>query len=278
MSNDKGAGQLVSTDGGVLRHEPSQALIQAKADGNNLMSVISTAVTGGKIDATTLAKLYEMRNQELARIARMEFVDAMARFKEDPPKIVKDKRVHFPSKNGGATTDYMHATLPNVVAAVIEKLASVGISHRWENKVADGKAQVTCILTHTGGHEERTEFPPISPDNTGNKNAIQAVQSAITYAQRYTLLSALGLSAGDDDDGQSAGGPRLPDGGNISESQEADLRALIQENNGDLSKLLKHWKVESLADIPVANFNFCCQFVRDMAKVKSARQGGKVSR
>ena len=40
-------------------------------------------------------------------------------------------------------------------------------------------------------------------DQSGNKNGFQAIGSAVTYLQRYTLKSALGLSAEVDDDAQS---------------------------------------------------------------------------
>lgn len=47
-----------------------------------------------------------------------------------------------------------------------------------------------------------------APDNSGKKNAIQSIASAVTYMQRYTLLAATGMSTkGMDDDGNSAGDP-----------------------------------------------------------------------
>ena len=41
-------------------------------------------------------------------------------------------------------------------------------------------------------------------DQSGSKNGFQAIGSAVTYLQRYTLKAALGLSAEVDDDAQSA--------------------------------------------------------------------------
>ena len=46
----------------------------------------------------------------------------------------------------------------------------------------------------------------VQADKSGSKNVIQAVGSAVTYGQRYTLIGALGITTADEDiDG------RLPD-------------------------------------------------------------------
>jgi hypothetical protein len=53
------------------------------------------------------------------------------------------------------------------------------------------------------GHSERTTLSATA-DTSGSKNSIQAIGSTVTYLQRYTLLAAVGLAAGGDDDGQAA--------------------------------------------------------------------------
>ena len=64
--------------------------------------------------------------------------------------------------------------------------------------------KVTCRITHRDGHYEETSlFGPV--DGSGNKNPIQAIGSAVTYLQRYTLKAAVGIAASQDDDAQEAG-------------------------------------------------------------------------
>ena len=41
-------------------------------------------------------------------------------------------------------------------------------------------------------------------DNTGSKNTVQSMGSAITYARRYSLSALVGVVADDDDDGEGA--------------------------------------------------------------------------
>ena len=81
-------------------------------------------------------------------------------------------------------------------------LAEHGLSHSWSTEQIGSAIAVTCILTHEQGHSERTTLSG-EADTSGNKNAIQAIGSAVTYFERYTLMSITGLAALDsDDDGQ----------------------------------------------------------------------------
>lgn len=131
--------------------------------------------------------------------ARKSYVADMAAFKLNPPEIYKTKSVSF---SGAA---YMHATLGDVAKAIVDSLARHGFSHSWETSQAAGLITVKCKITHRLGHSECTSMEATA-DQSGKKNAIQAVASSITYMQRYTLLAACGLATMDltDDDGQGA--------------------------------------------------------------------------
>lgn len=168
-------------------------------------------------DLDRLEKLMELQERHEANKARMAFVEAMAEFKKAAPTIYKDKNVSFPG------TSYNHATLGGICEAVIGLLADNGISHDWDTKQpSSGMIVVTCTLTHKMGHSKSTSLEA-PPDNSGKKNGIQQISSAITYLQRYSLLGACGLATKDmsDDDGRGiAQAPeekpvvRTPIGGN----------------------------------------------------------------
>jgi len=150
-------------------------------------------------DLDRLEKLMELQQRYEENEARKAYVAAMAEFKLNPPQIVKDKLVQF------SGTSYTHATLGNVTSAIVEGLAKHGFSHRWDTEQQGAQVVVTCILTHRKGHSERTTLSA-AKDDSGKKNNIQQVASAITYLQRYTLLAATGLATHDqvDDDGAGA--------------------------------------------------------------------------
>lgn len=162
--------------------------------------LLHVAVSRGA-DIDTLERLMAMQERMTAAKARSAFVDAMTAFKADPPTVLKSKAVSIP--NGAK---FSHATLADVVDAALAGMSKHGLSHRWET-TQDAKAiTVTCIVTHRDGHEERTTLVG-APDDSGKKNAVQQIASTVTYLQRYTLMSALGLAAKDqDDDGR--GGPQ----------------------------------------------------------------------
>ena len=138
--------------------------------------------------------------------ARKSYVADMAVFKLNPPEILKTKLVAF------SGTEYRHATLGDVTRAVVDALARHGFSHSWETAQDKGLITVTCKITHRLGHSESTKMEA-QPDQSGKKNAIQAVASSITYMQRYTLLAATGLATMDmtDDDGQGGNDGRSID-------------------------------------------------------------------
>src|SRR6185312_8503628 len=161
------------------------------------MTLIQLAVEQGA-DIEKLAKLMDLQERWEKNEARKAFVSAMNDFKAQPPTISKNKHVSF------GQTQYNHATLDHVTDAVTQGLSKYGISHRWEVEQHDGKIKVTCVLTHDLGHSERVALEAPA-DTSGSKNAIQAIGSAVTYLQRYTLLAATGLAAkGTDDDGNSS--------------------------------------------------------------------------
>jgi ERF superfamily len=156
-----------------------------------------------KANVDQLTKLFELQERWQASHACQAYNAAMAKFKQRPPKILKNK--HF--KLDGM--EYDHATLDHVTEAITETLSAVGITYRW--KVAQSpEIAVTCVLTHEMGHSEETTLKAL-PDTSGSKNSIQAIGSTVTYLQRYTLLAATGMAAaGMDNDGRLADEEQKP--------------------------------------------------------------------
>ncbi len=151
-----------------------------------------------KADPAVLQKLIDIQQQWEAAQARKAYVEAMTAFKSECPAVLgKDASVDFTSSKG--RTHYKHATLGSIVSAITPMLSKNGLSISWETAQESNAVRVTCNITHRAGHRESTTL--CGPrDESGNKNLIQAVGSAVTYLQRYTLLSALGLATADQDD------------------------------------------------------------------------------
>jgi hypothetical protein len=151
-------------------------------------------------DLDRLERLMDLQAKWEAGEARKAWVKAMTEFKAEPLEIFKRKQVAFND------VKYKHAELSDVADVVVPAMARHGLSHRWDVKQEAGRIIVTCTVTHAAGHSESVTMDA-APDDSGKKNNIQKVASAVTYLQRYTLLASTGLATKSehDDDGAGAG-------------------------------------------------------------------------
>lgn len=153
-----------------------------------------------------LERLMALQERHAANEARTAFNEALAAFKAKPLVVFKDKEVDF--STGKGRTNYVHATLGNVCKTIVAEMAKFGLSHTWElEQVDNGQIRVTCVLRHRLGHCERVSLQT-SRDDSGSKNNIQAIGSAVTYLERYTLLAATGVATADMPDDDGAGSER----------------------------------------------------------------------
>lgn len=165
--------------------QPPQLLGQAIAAGANI---------------EVIERLMALQERWQASQAKRAFDNAMATLRTELPPIVKSNSVDFTSNRG--RTHYKYEDLHDVTEAITPVMAKHGLSFRWRTEPGE-PVKVTCIVSHRDGHSEECALSA-PRDESGNKNAIQALGSAITYLQRYTLKAALGVAAARDDDGQSS--------------------------------------------------------------------------
>jgi len=159
-------------------------------------TLLQMAVDKGT-DLDRLEKLMEMQERWEANQAKKAYVNAMAHFKARCPEIEKTKEVDYTSSKG--RTQYMHAGLAETIAQIKDLLREYEFSHSWRtSQTPEGLVSVTCIVTHVEGHSEETTMMA-APDPSGGKNSIQAIGSAVTYLERYTLFAILGLASKDQD-------------------------------------------------------------------------------
>lgn len=172
------------------------------------MSPVVRAILEKDPSPETLEKLLAVQREYDKDRARKAFDTAMVLLKGDlPAVIVKDKEVRF--KEGGAVA-YKHATLASILGQIEAPLARHGFTLAWTTSDGEGnKVRVTCRLSHIAGHSTETSLSA-PPDPSGSKNNVQAVGSTVTYLERYTALSLLGLTTGDapDVDDEAPDGPQ----------------------------------------------------------------------
>lgn len=155
-------------------------------------------------DLDKLEKLMDLQLRWEANEAKKAFTAAMAAFKAECPMLPRDSEVDFVNRKG-QRVHYKHPTLGGISEVVTPILSKHGLSVTFDSKQSKDGITVTCEVTHIGGHVIRRSLTA-PPDNSGSKNAIQAICSTATYLSRYTEVLALGLATEyvNDDDGQSA--------------------------------------------------------------------------
>ena len=208
-----------------------------------MLSMIGQAISAGQ-DPKVISEMMALMERAEARRARQAFDAAVSAAKGEIPPIFKDRTVDFTSQKG--RTNYRHESFAGIAKVVDPILNRHGLSYRHRSAQANGKLTVTCILSHAAGYAEETTLEA-AEDHSGNKNTIQAIGSAATYLQRYTLKLALGLSTTDrDDDGQAAGNPGKEP---ITEEQIATVREKIEVTGSDIAAFCRYMGVEALCDL-----------------------------
>ena len=238
------------------------------------MQVLDRAVNQNA-SVEVLAKLMDLQERYEKNMARRAFDNAIATAKAQFKPVRKNRQVGFASKKPGASrTDYKHEDLAEIARMVDPILSAHGLSYRVRTHSAPNEPiTVTCIISHRDGHSEENALTG-PRDDSGNKNAIQQIGSAVTYLSRYTLKAALGLAASNDDDGKATGESvaeeeTVPV---ITAEQQESLATLITSCGVGLKSFCKHYDIEKLEQLPVhlhgEAVSACNEYA---AKVKAAK-------
>ena len=244
----------------IAKHEPGHAVDHRQSD--PMVSLIERLVLNPDADLDKLERMLALKREHDRDNARISFAGALAAARSKIPPIVKDATVDFTTRDG-KRTNYQHETLAGIAKVIDPILSEYGLSYRFRTNQGSGGVQVTCIIAHAHGHSEETSLS-CAPDGSGSKNAFQAVGSAVTYLQRYTLKAALGLSAEMDDDGQSAA-PRRNDDvrqdkpaprqrpATIDADQFRQLQAKADEAGVPLERIADQYQVDRAEELLAAD-------------------------
>lgn len=224
-------------------------VIEPRAVAQTPMDLLNQAVANGNIELAE--KLMGLQERWEANQARRAFNEAIAAAKAEIKPINRTATGH----NSKKYADF--AAIARTIDPIISKH---GLGYRFRS-IDSERIAVTCILFHRQGHSEETTLSGPA-DKTGNKNDIQAIGSTLTYLQRYSLMQALGLAAGTDDDAANAN-----IGEKISEKQATTLIDMLEAKGADRAKFLRWIQkacpgVEKIDDIPLAYHQSCVDAIK----------------
>ena len=175
--------------------EKTKSVVVKKQD-SSVDSLISQAISSNA-NVDVMEKLFSLREKMKAEQAKEAFVTALGNFQAQCPVIEKTKKV---MNKDGVTVRYQFAPLDSIVKQIQKPLQNNGLSYDWDtiNDKVNKTMKAICTVTHTLGHSKQSEFEiPIDPE--GYMTAPQKVASALTFAKRYSLCNALGISTADED-------------------------------------------------------------------------------
>ena len=130
-----------------------------------------------------------------------DWAEAFTAAQAELPPIRKHHEANIPTKTGGSYS-YTYADLNDILEVVRPVLNKHGLSIAQSPMSKEGQIGVATRIYHTSGHVEN--FGPLLLPAGGDA---RSAGSAMTYARRYGLCAALGISPDDDDDGAAAEDP-----------------------------------------------------------------------
>lgn len=151
-----------------------------------------------------------------------------------------------------------YADLPSVIDAVKPALIANRLFFTQATHDVEGGVCIETLVHHESGESMSFGrlFVPAS------KNDAQGFGSALTYARRYSLMTAFGIPT-EDDDGNAAAktaparqraAPANEPRAKINDAQWACLTQMIEAKAADTRKFCEWLGVESLRDIDACDF------------------------
>ena len=216
--------------------------------GTDVPSLIRLAIQED-LDVEKLERLIGLQERVTDRMARTDFFAALTAFQDEVPDLQKTKSAQIVTKSGGKY-GYTYAPLDAIAKLVRPYLQANGLSYSWTTEDSTPQVlNVVCVLRHIDGHEERSTFP-VPTDTQAAMSAAQKSGAALTYGQRMSLVSVLGLAATDDVDGAEGTGEQ----GTITDDQVKELNDLITASKADFEKFKAFMGVTHMDEILQRDF------------------------
>ena len=226
--------------------------IARREESNQVATLLALAVEKG-LGVEGLEKLVALQERVMDRQAAGEFAQAMADFQKHCPPIARTSTAKIVT-GGGSNYSYSYAELDEIARTVNPILSELGFSYTWDSTMTDNLLTCVCTLRHASGHKVSSSFTaPL--DQTARMNGPQKAKAALTYSQRCSLISVLGLTTCDPD--TDAVEPTLS--GTITEAQQADLRALLEEVGAQEERFCKWLGATSVSAIQSRDYSRAIQ-------------------
>lgn len=250
----------------LVAPEPA-APVQVDAAGS-VTELLRIAVERGT-PVEQLKELVALHEHMSQREAAKLFFAALAAFRAACPSIKRGSTAHVVSQTKGTKFDFQYASLDQIAAVVDPLLAKNGLSYGWNSAVSGALLSVECTLRHEAGHSI-TSSMTLPHESNAAMNPQQKYGAAMTFAQRRTLSSILGITTTDED--QDAAMQADADPTPISDDQLTVIEDLIEAAKANVQKFTKYMGVTRLDEIRAADFDKATNALNSLKAKKEAAQ------
>lgn len=224
------------------------------------INAVAEAARDPNMSVEKLEKLISLQERVLDREAQLSFNRDFVPMKEKLPLVVKAHYNHQTKSNYAKLEDI------NKVIDPILSQYGFGTSARVISQDDSGVSVEVCLKHKDGHSESNVVFMPL--DNKGiagsvNKTMPHAVASSVTYARRVGLCALLGISTGDDTDGN--------DEQFVTTEQAIEIDVAIKEAGIDRDKLLQWARAEEPRKILAKNYKKVMQVI-EQRKAEKGKQ------
>ena len=215
------------------------------------------------IDVDRLEKIIQMERDSEAHKAEKIFNAQLAKMQPHLPSV---------AANGEGHNGLRYGKLEDIQSAVRPILQEYGFAVRFKVHDSENALAVECILSHEAGHSDSDRIT-LPFDTTGNKNAVQARGSTVSYGKRYTLCNILNIQVGgEDDDAKRSGAP-------LTEQQVTRIRSMLKELGGSEEVLVqwanqKGFQSTELEGLPFESFDVIEKQLSYQIKQRAKKDAG----
>jgi len=216
---------------------------------NSLLNFVAQAVRDPAIDVAKLEALLRMQREIVAEDARVQFNRSFAALSAEIRQIERRGVADM-----GAKGAYKFAKREDLDAMLRPLMREHGFAVSFRPVPGpNGNLTIEGELLHVGGHSKTAQLM-LPPDIGPGRNSLQAMGSAISYAERYLTEMLLNVVRCDEDDDGASATVRP-----ISEEQLKHISRLIHETKANVPAFLAHVVpgTERLVDIRACDFAKC---------------------
>lgn len=203
----------------ALEKVKSAEVQPATSDNAAVLSLIERLVLDPNVDVSKVERMFDLQERLIARNQEAAYNAALAIMQPSLPEI---------EHKGKGNNEKSYAKWEDIHSQVTPILTANGFALTFRTSDEAGRIKVTAVLRHRDGHSDETSIT-LPSDQSGGKNAVQAVGSSVSYGKRYAACALLNIrTRGEDDDGKAASKKtsKIAGGGSMRDASREQLDAV----------------------------------------------------